>query len=108
MRAIDGARAGDALYLSVISCWEVAKLVEKGKLRFNMPVRQWIEGALMLPGVQLEGLSPDICVESTELPGSFHGDPADQIIVATARVLGAEVVTSDRQIRDYEHVASVW
>lgn len=106
--AIENARSKCALRLSVISCWEVAKLVEKGKLRFAIPVRQWIEVALALPGLQIHGLTPEISIESTELPGTFHGDPADQIVVATARVLGTEVATADRRIREYEHVASVW
>jgi PIN domain nuclease of toxin-antitoxin system len=59
-------------------------------------------------GVSLHPLTPEICVESTELPGVFHGDPADQIIVATARSLGATVVTADRRILEYSHVPTIW
>ena len=69
--------------VSAISCWEVSKLVERGRL---------IE------------LSPRICVESTQLPGEFRRDPADQIIVATARVLDSPLVTVDGKILEYPHV----
>ena len=75
------------LGVSVISCWEVAKLVENGRLKLQCPVEEWIEQALAYPGVQLLQLTPGIAVESTQFPGSFHRDPADQIIVATARKL---------------------
>jgi PIN domain nuclease of toxin-antitoxin system len=104
------SRAGGAgtLHLSAISCWEVAKLVEKGKLAFTIPVAEWIDRALSLDGLVLEPLSPKICVQSTQLPGVFHGDPADQLIVATARVLGMPVVTADKRMRDYAHVPSIW
>lgn len=99
-------RAG--LIVSVFSAWEIAKLVQKGKLKFSIPCREWIAEAIGTDGVTLHPLTPEICVESSELPGVFHGDPADQIIVATARVLSIPVVTSDRKILDYPHVQSVW
>jgi PIN domain nuclease of toxin-antitoxin system len=73
------------LGVSAISCWEVAKLVERGRLRLPMPTGDWLHAALTYPGVRLLDLTPDICVHSCSLPGDFHADPADQIIVATAR-----------------------
>ena len=106
--AIDRERPHDGLVVSIMSAWEIAKLVQNGKLSFSIPCREWIEGAVRSPGVALHPLTPDICVDSTELPAMFHGDPADQLIVATARVLGAPVVTRDRKIRDYPHVATLW
>ena len=96
------------LIVSVFSSWEVAKLVQKGKLKFSIPCREWIAQAVGTNGVTLQPLTPEICVESTELPGVFHGDPADQIIVATARLLSAPIVTSDRKILDYPHVTTIW
>ena len=75
------------LGVSVISCWEVAKLVELGRLQLALPVLQWLERALAYPSVRLLDLTPRIVVESTELPGEFHRDSADQILVATVRVL---------------------
>ena len=73
-----------------------------------MPVGEWIAEATRAAGVTIHPLTPDSCNESAELPGVFHGDPADQIIVATARLLAAPVVTSDRTIVDYPHRQSVW
>ena len=92
------------LAVSAISCWEVAKLVEYGRLILPSPVSDWLRQALDYPGVRLIELSPRICVESTELPGTFHRDPADQIIVATARVLDAPLFTVDSKIKSYPHV----
>jgi PIN domain nuclease of toxin-antitoxin system len=104
-----GARPDvDSLVVSVFSCWEVAKLVEKGKLGFSLPLREWIQAACRQPGVTLQELTPDICVDSTQLPGHFHGDPADQLLVATARRLNLPIVTSDQRIRDYPHVGTIW
>ena len=90
--------------VSVISCWEVAKLVEKGRIQLKLPVDEWINQALAYPGVQLLELTPQIAVESTQLPGSFHRDPADQIIVATSRAYNIPLLTADAKIRDYPHV----
>lgn len=95
------------LGVSAISCWEVAKLVEYNRLQLPCPVAEWLRQALAYPGVCLVDLSPDICVESTQLPGSFHRDPADQIIVATARVLSVPLITADEKILAYPHVETV-
>jgi PIN domain nuclease of toxin-antitoxin system len=92
------------LAVSAISCWEVAKLVERGRLTLPCPVSDWLRQALAYPGVHLIELSPRICVESTQLPGMFHRDPADQIIVATARILDVPLVTADSRILAYPHV----
>ncbi|HDR14978.1 MAG TPA: type II toxin-antitoxin system VapC family toxin [Desulfobacteraceae bacterium] len=94
----------DGLGVSVISCWEVAKLVEFERLTFDMDVFDWIEQALSYPGLQLIEFSPRIAVESTQLPGEFHRDPADQIIVATARIYNCPLLTLDKKILDYAHV----
>ena len=95
------------LGVSSISCWEVAKLVERGRLTLPCPVFDWIHQALAYPGVHLIELSPRISVESTQLPGTFHRDPADQIIVATSRILDAPLVTVDGKILEYPHVRLV-
>ena len=102
------ARSEGRLYVPAICAWEVAKLVEKGRLALRFPVREWVDDALRLEGLQLYSLTPSVCVASTQLPRPFHGDPADQLIVATARDLGLAVITSDRKIRDYAHVAAIW
>ncbi len=95
------------LGVSIISCWEVAKLVEKGRLTLNRPVGEWISAALSYPRVTLLPLTPEIIVDSTQLPSGFHADPADQMIVATSRILGAERLTVDSKILGYSHVALV-
>jgi PIN domain nuclease of toxin-antitoxin system len=88
----------DGLGLSVISCWEVAKLVEVQKLTLHCPLDEWMNTALSYPGIELLELTPHIAIESTRLPGRFHRDPADQIIVATARVHEAQLLTIDEKI----------
>lgn len=92
------------LGVSVISCWEAAKLVEVGRLQFSIPVQDWIKQALNYPNIQLLDLTPEIAVESTKLPSGFHKDPADQIIAATARIYNVPIVTADVKIRNYKHV----
>lgn len=94
----------NGLGISIISCWEIAKLVELKRLNFSLPVEDWISQALAYPGIKLLNLTPQIAVESSQLPGTFHRDPADQMIVATARIYDIPLLTADRQIRDYAHV----
>ena len=92
------------LGVSSISCWEVAKLVEYQRLTLPVPIEEWIATALSYPGVRLLDLTPAIAIASTQLPQPFHLDPADQIIVATARVYQSPVVSLDGKIRAYPHV----
>lgn len=94
----------EGLGVSVFSCWEVAKLVEGGRTSLSLPMREWIAKALSYPGIRLLDFSPKVAVESTQLPGVFHRDPADQIIVATARIHACPLVTMDTKIRAYPHV----
>ena len=97
----------DGLGVSIISCWEVAKKVEVGKLVLDRGTREWVAGALNHRGISLIGLTPDVVVESTRLPGPFHRDPADQMIVATARVLGIPLLTHDARILAYPGVTTL-
>jgi len=92
------------LGISAISCWEIAKLVERKRLSLPCSVGDWLNQALHYPGIRLLELTPRIAVESTQLPGEFHRDPADQIIVATARVYACPLVTLDERILAYLHV----
>ncbi len=93
------------LGVSIISCWEVAKLVEKGRLALQQPVGEWIAAALNRPHITLISLTPEIAVEATQLPTGFHSDPADQLIVATSRILGIPLLTADAKILNYPHVS---
>ncbi len=97
----------DVLGISAISCWEIAKLVERNRLELPCSLSEWFVQALSYPGVFLLELTPEIAVESTRLPGQFHSDPADQLIVATARVHDCELVTSDRKLQAYPHVPTI-
>jgi PIN domain nuclease of toxin-antitoxin system len=93
--------------ISAISLWEIAKLVENKRLELPVPLEKWFKQALSYPGVQIIELTPEIATESTRLPGEFHKDPADQMIVATARVIKCKLVTSDERILNYPHVKTV-
>ncbi len=98
---IRDAAQDDCLCLSAISPWEIAMLVSKARLALDRDVGEWMQAALALPGIRLEPLLPDVAVASTRLPGNIHPDPADRIIVATARHLGAVLMTNDRLLLDY-------
>jgi len=95
------------LGVSIISCWEVAKLVEYNRLTLPCPVAEWLDQALGYPGISLLELTPHIVVDSTHLPKGFHKDPADQLIVATARVLDCALLTADVKILNYPHVSTL-
>jgi PIN domain nuclease of toxin-antitoxin system len=88
--------------------WEFSKLLEKKRLAISCDPEEWIRVALEMPKLRLVPLSPTIASRSTRLPGPFHDDPADQIIVATAREENATVVTADERIRAYPHCRSMW
>jgi PIN domain nuclease of toxin-antitoxin system len=90
--------------ISAISLWEVAKLSQLGRLALPIPIAEWFTHALAYPGIVVVELTPQIVIESTQLPGGFHKDPADQLIVATARVLECELITQDARIKSYDGV----
>ncbi|OGV72482.1 MAG: hypothetical protein A3K19_16685 [Lentisphaerae bacterium RIFOXYB12_FULL_65_16] len=98
----------EELLLSAISPWEFSKLIEKGRLRVQSDAEAWILSALQMPKLRLVPLSPRLAYRSTVLPPPFHNDPADQIIVATAREEGATILTVDQRILDYEQVRALW
>jgi PIN domain nuclease of toxin-antitoxin system len=106
-RAKNIIRQASQKWISAISCWELAKLVDKRKISFSIPTLIWIRRSLAEHGIRVVDLSPEIAVESTKLQG-FHQDPADQIIVATSRILGMPIVTSDGKILDFLGVESIW
>ena len=99
--AVMEAGATGRVLVSAISVWEVGMLEAKGRIRFSMEVGEWVRRALGAPGVHLSPLSPEVALDSTRLPEPVHGDPADRILVATARRVGATLVTRDTKILDY-------
>ncbi len=96
------------LLLSAISPWEFSKLIEKGRIGISCNPEEWMAEALIMPKLRLVPLSPAISYRSTSLPQPFHDDPADQIIVATAREENATVLTKDDLIQKYVHVRTLW
>lgn len=94
-------------YISDLTLWEVATLVSLGRLRPRMPLREWFNLALERPGLQVHPITPAIACELPSLPSAFHKDPADRIIVSTARVLGVPLLTSDQNIIDSGAVAVI-
>ena len=108
VKMIEQAAASGSVLLSVISVWELGVLEAKGRIRLQLPCDQWVREALATPGLSVAPLTPEIALESSRLPGSFHGDPADRIIVATARSFGARLLTRDQKMIEYgrqRHVA---
>ena len=92
------------LGVSLLSYWEVAKLVSIQRLQLDLTVEQWLRLGLARPEVILLDFTLDIAVEANRLPGTFHRDPVDQILVATARVLDCPLLTADNKILVYPHV----
>ena len=81
--------------------WEIAKLQSKGRIQISEPLESWLEKSINAPGIRVINLSPKIIAESVNLPIDFHSDPSDRLIVASARVYGATLVTQDQQIQKY-------
>jgi PIN domain nuclease of toxin-antitoxin system len=100
-------RESEHKWISAISCWELAKLVERKRIAFSIPTLTWMSRSLHEHGLGLVELTPEIAVESTQLKG-FHNDPADQMIAATSRVLGMPLLTSDRRILEFADVETIW
>ncbi len=98
---IERARDAAGLGASAITPWEIAMLVAKGGLHLALEVGTWVDRALALPGVDLLPIEPAIAVDSVRLPGQFHADPADRLIVATARHWPATLLTADQAILRY-------
>ena len=101
---IAAAGVDSPLEVSDISLWEVAMLYNLGRIRLTIPLREWLDKAVAAPLVRRHGISPAVAAELASLPDSFHRDPADRILVATARVLGATLLTRDRRIAEAELV----
>lgn len=99
--SIGQSLGGGLLRIAAISLWEVAMLAARGRITLGKPASMWLKEALAQPAPVVEPLTAEIAVESCELPDAFHADSADRIIVATARISNAKLMTRDRQILDY-------
>jgi PIN domain nuclease of toxin-antitoxin system len=108
LAAIQAEIPDGVLAVSSISAWEIAMLVARGRLALAMDVSAWLAAIEDIPAVRFIPVDQEIGVKSVELPGEFHKDPADRMIVATARKFGIAVVTADEKIRGYGQVRVVW
>ena len=94
----------NGLGICTISLIEIARLVSVGRIILPVPIQEWFEISLAQEGVMLIPITPEIAIDAQSLPGSFHKDPADRIIVATARISDCSVVTVDKKILNYPYV----
>lgn len=101
LSTIENASICNKLSVSTISLWELAMLERKGRIALGCSVHDWIKKALGFPGLSLANISPKIAIDSCNLPDEFHKDPADRIIVATARTNNRTLITRDTRILDY-------
>jgi PIN domain nuclease of toxin-antitoxin system len=106
--ALDQARAdGKPVYVSPMTAWELGMLAAKGRLPLPLPVKAWIDRVMLAGEMRWAALSVEVLLASNTLPGNVQGDPADRIIIATAREYGFRVVTRDRKILDYAEMGHV-
>ncbi len=106
--AIEGAQQAGRALVSAISIWEIAMLMERGRIALAMDLDQWLAAVKRLKGVEIFPVFAQFAMQSVNLPGDFHKDPADRMIVALARELNAAVVTADQKIQRYAPVRWVW
>ena len=83
-------------------------LIKKERLVLSMDAESWLDEVRQIDGVRFVPVDNEIGIRSTTLPGEFHKDPADRMIVATARKLAAPLVTADKKMINYEHVKTIW
>ena len=99
--AIESVSNDGQLGVSAISVWEVGMLEAKGRIQLSKVCIDWVREALSAPGLRLLPLTLEIAIESSRLPGELHGDPADRILAATSRIMGATLITKDRKLLSY-------
>jgi len=96
------------IIISSISALGISMLILKGRLVLSMDIESWLDQVKQIEGFRFMAVNNEIGYKSTILPGEFHKDPADRMIVATARKLAVPLVTADEKIRKYEHVKTIW
>lgn len=102
------AKEDGQLIISSITAWEIALLIKKGRLALTMDIDDWIYTVASIECVRFVPMDNDVAIQSVRLPGEFHPDPADRIIIALARHLSVALVTSDEKIIAYKHVKTIW
>ena len=101
LAAIERSRIEHRLHVNAVSVREVGMLCAKGKISLSAPAREWVYRAMSIPGIRLQALDAETAMESTQLPDSPHGDPADRFLIAAARIHGLCLVTADKKICTY-------
>lgn len=96
------------ILVSAITPWEIAMLLEKGRMALGMDLDEWLSAVESIECVSVVPISPRVAVQSVRLPGEFHKDPADRLIVALARELNAPLLTADDKIQCYPHIKWIW
>jgi PIN domain nuclease of toxin-antitoxin system len=108
VEAIDTAHRSDHdVFVSAIAAWEIGLLISRNRIGLSTRPELWFQGLLTMPGIKLVDLSPQILIASSFLPGKPPRDPADRIIIATARDLGATLITRDGLILRYAEEGQV-
>lgn len=105
--ALDALPGDSRPVISDISLWEFATLVDLGRIKIDCPVEDWLRIAASPATVRVQPITPGIVAEMNRLPAGFHRDPADRLIVATARFLKLSLATKDRKIRG-SRLVSLW
>ena len=96
------------LSFSAISIWEIAMLVRDNRIILDRSINEWVNQLLDSDSIKVINSDSRILCESVYLPGEFHADPADRIIVATARHFDATLISKDQKILKYSHVKALW
>lgn len=108
-RVLDAAvKSGEKVAVSSISVWEVAMLVDHGRLTLTLTLDVWIQTVESLPFLVFQPVDNRIAARAVRLDGFPHRDPADRMIAATALELGATLITADARLRGYGPVKTVW
>ena len=108
LAAIDQEMQAGEIIISSICAWEVAMLISKERIVISMDLDEWLSTIEQIDAVKFYAVDNDIAIKSANLPGEFHKDPADRMIVATARKLGSSLITADEKIINYPHVKTIW
>ena len=107
-QALEQHSKRNELLVSSISFFEIATLERRGRLRFDIPVAQWLANVRTLPEYRLEPLTDDIAERAGQFGDSFSGDPVDRLIAATALLRAAPLVTYDGKLREVEFLPTIW
>lgn len=106
--ALRAMETEDRLGVSPVSCWELAMLASKARVQLDRATGAWVQAALSQDGIEEVALTAQIAVAAGDLPRSFHGDPADRLIAATAIAHGVALVMADRRLLDNPDLYTLW